>query len=66
MGPLIGGALAAIAYDLMFAVNATPRKVKGFLSGDYDDDQFDRRGRRDEPTDNDVIAENSELKEPKV
>jgi len=45
-GPLLGGALAGVLYDFLFATNATLDKLKGFFSSDYDDSQFDSRGRR--------------------
>jgi aquaporin-4 len=45
-GPLLGGALAGILYDFLFATNATLQKVKGFFSSDYDDGHYDSRGRR--------------------
>ena len=46
IGPLVGGALAAIVYDFIFAVNASPGKIAGFFSRNYDDSQFDGRGRK--------------------
>ena len=47
-GPLIGGVLAGIIYDLLFAANATCEKAKSlFTDGDYDDSNFDEQGRRD-------------------
>nr|CAX48992.1 water-specific aquaporin [Lumbricus rubellus] len=45
-GPLLGGALAGILYDFLFATNATLDKLKGFFTSDYDDSQYDSRGRR--------------------
>jgi aquaporin-4 len=53
VGPLIGGSLAGLGYDLLFATNASIAKVKAFFSRrDYDDDQFDRHGHRVAPADN--------------
>jgi len=38
IGPLIGGALAALLYDLVFAANASTDKTKAFFTKkDYDD-----------------------------
>lgn len=45
-GPLLGGALAGILYDFLFATNATLEKLKGFFSSDYDDSHYDSRGRK--------------------
>ena len=44
---MLGGILAGILYDLLFAANASCEKAKAFLSErDYDDSHFDERGRR--------------------
>jgi len=49
LGPLLGGVLAAFLYDLVFAANASVAKAKAmFTEKDYDDSQFDQRGRRKE------------------
>jgi len=41
LGPLAGGILAGLLYDLVFAANASVAKVKAFFSRlDYDDSQF--------------------------
>jgi aquaporin-4 len=47
IAPLLGGAIAGLLYDLMFATNASLAKSKAFFSRrDYDDSQFDQNGRR--------------------
>jgi len=47
IGPLLGGVLAGLLYDLVFAANASVAKVTAmFTQIDYDDSQFDERGRR--------------------
>jgi len=47
LGPLLGGVLAALLYDLLFAANASVEKAKAFFTRrDYDDSQFDEHGRR--------------------
>jgi len=47
LGPLCGGILAGLLYDLLFAANASVAKLKAlFTRKDYDDSQFDERGRR--------------------
>lgn len=49
IGPLIGGAIAGLLYELLFAVNASVDKLKGFFTKDYDNDNYDSRGlKRDE------------------
>jgi len=49
LGPLIGGALAALLYDLVFAANASVAKAKAFFTQkDYDDSHFGPP-RRSEP-----------------
>lgn len=49
IGPLIGGALAAILYEQAFAMNHGFDKLRSFLSrSDYCDEQFDDTGRRAE------------------
>eukprot|EP00918_Siedleckia_nematoides_P070300 GHVU01153452.1.p1 GENE.GHVU01153452.1~~GHVU01153452.1.p1 ORF type:complete len:281 (+),score=24.85 GHVU01153452.1:141-983(+) len=50
VGPIAGGVLAGIIYDFILAVNATPAKVGGFFSRDYDDGKFNSRGRKNEDT----------------
>lgn len=45
VGPLIGGALAALFYDFVMAVNATGSKMAGFTKRNYDDADFDSQGR---------------------
>jgi len=43
VGPLLGGVLAGLLYDLVFAVNASVAKAKAFFTRrDYDDSQFDK------------------------
>jgi len=44
VGPLLGAMLAAIMYEFLFAVNATPQKLKGYFSLNYDTDYYDVRG----------------------
>ena len=44
VGPIVGGAAAGFLYDLIFAVNATPSKVRGFFTLGYDDSNYDREG----------------------
>jgi aquaporin-4 len=46
VGPLIGGALAALLYDFVFAVNSTGEKVRGYFTGGYDDSHYDKNGRK--------------------
>jgi len=47
IGPLLGGVLAGLLYDLVFAVNASVAKTKAFFTERaYDDSQFDQQGRR--------------------
>ena len=46
VGPFLGGIAAALLYDFLFAVNATPAKIRGFIAfKGYDDSDYDRRGR---------------------
>jgi len=41
LGPLLGGILAGLLYDLVFATNASVEKAKAFFTKrDYDDSQF--------------------------
>ena len=41
VGPLLGGVVAGLLYDLVFAVNASVEKAKAFFTRrDYDDSQF--------------------------
>lgn len=42
----MGGALAGVLYDFLFATNASLDKLKGFFTSDYDDSQYDSRGRK--------------------
>lgn len=45
-GPIIGGILAALIYDFLFAVNATPTKMRGWATiFSYDDEDYDNHGR---------------------
>ena len=39
-GPCAGGAIAAILYDCLFAINASTGKLKGCLSCSYDDSDY--------------------------
>ena len=41
MAPLVGGSLAGLLYEHLFAVNASLAKTRGFFTRDYDDKQFD-------------------------
>ena len=45
-GPLLGGAVGGILYDFVFAANASPAKLRGFFTMNYDNDDFDKVGRR--------------------
>jgi len=41
VGPLVGGAVAALLYDLVFSGNASVAKAKAFFCRiNYDDSQF--------------------------
>jgi len=41
IGPLVGGVVAGLLYDLLFAANASVAKTKAFFTErDYDDEQF--------------------------
>jgi len=41
LGPLFGGVVAGLLYDLVFAGNASAAKTKAmFTQRDYDDSQF--------------------------
>ena len=41
VAPLLGGVLAGLLYDLVFAANASVAKTKAFFTQrDYDDSQF--------------------------
>ena len=42
----MGGAMAGLLYDFVYATNATPTKFGGFFAMDYDDDNFDSQGRK--------------------
>ena len=56
LGPLLGGVLAGLLYDLLFAVNASVAKTKAFFSQrDYDDSQFG--GGQQQPAKVDAAAE---------
>jgi len=45
LGPLVGGLLAGLLYDLVFAANASAAKIKAmFTQRDYDDSQFGDTG----------------------
>lgn len=46
MGPLLGGAAAALTYEMIFAANASKAKMAAFFTRDYDDDDFDEDGQR--------------------
>ena len=64
VGPLIGGVLAGLLYDLVFAANASVAKTKAFFTQrDYDDSQFDQHGRR-KTKDKDEPEAGQSLKEP--
>jgi len=66
IGPLLGGILAGLLYDLVFATNASVAKTKAFFTRrDYDDSQFDQRGRRETKEQHDE-AEAQGLKDPAV
>ena len=44
LGPLAGGIVAGLLYDLLFAANASSAKTKTlFTKRDYDDSQFEER-----------------------
>ena len=65
LGPLLGGALAGLLYDLVFAANASVAKAKAFFTRrDYDDSQFDQRGRRKAKDTEDDPEAGQSLKEP--
>ena len=57
VGPLIGGALAALIYDFLFAVNATPAKLRGFFGRDYDDADYGKNGKTARGEMDDATAE---------
>ena len=62
LGPLLGGILAAVLYDLVFATNARPEKAMSLMTEkDYDDSQFDDKGRRtaEEPRDDEQLKGDS-------
>jgi len=41
LGPLVGGVLAGLLYELLFATNASPAKALAmFTTRDYDETQF--------------------------
>jgi len=52
VGPLVGGMLAGLLYEFLFAVNATPAKLKGFFTRNYDAKDYDASGKR--PMTNDL------------
>ena len=37
----MGGMLAGLFYDLVFSVNSSVGKLKGFFSKDFDDEDYD-------------------------
>jgi len=41
LGPIMGGALGALLYDFVFAMDAKPEKLKSYLSRNYDSGNFD-------------------------
>jgi len=42
VGPLVGGILAGLLYELLFAANASTAKTKGmFTEKDYDETKFE-------------------------
>jgi len=65
LGPLLGGVLAGLLYDLVFATNASVAKAKAlFTQRDYDDSQFDQHGRRQEKEREGEPEAGQSLKEP--
>jgi len=65
LGPLLGGALAGLLYDLVFAANASVDKAKAFFTRrDYDDSQFDQHGRRKAKEREEEPEAGQSLKEP--
>ena len=62
VGPLLGGMLAGLLYDLLFATNATLDKAKSLLSEpEYVDSKFDEQGRRpsDVPNSGDILKDDA-------
>ena len=47
VGPLVGGSIAGLAYDLLYAGNASPIKFCGFFTRFYDCEKYDRKGKRE-------------------
>jgi aquaporin-4 len=43
-GPLVGGAAAGFLYDLVFAVNSTATKTRGYFTRNYDDANYNKQG----------------------
>lgn len=48
VGPLVGGAIGALLYDFVFAVNATAAKFRGCFTRNYDDADYVSTGRADD------------------
>ncbi|ESN98941.1 hypothetical protein HELRODRAFT_95007 [Helobdella robusta] len=46
IGPLIGGMIAGLLYDLAFAANAGSSKFAGFFTADYEDENYDSTGQK--------------------
>jgi len=46
VGPLLGSIAAAFVYEFLFAVNATPSKLKYFATLSYNNDKFDSQGKK--------------------
>ena len=47
--------MAGLLYEFVFAVNATPAKLRGYFSPDYDESNFDKYGEKSE------LGEDTEL-----
>ena len=43
---MLGAGLAAIIYEFIFAVNATPAKAAGYITPSYNEDDYDNYGRK--------------------
>ena len=66
LGPLLGGVLAGVLYDVAFAANASREKMLSLLTdGDYEDANFDEQGRRDsrEPNDGERLKDDSSVQQ---